>query len=69
MTTRSMEVALGFVEQTDIIEVRPMEEAHAITLFEKKLGNQSDSKDIVELVAALEFMPLAIVQAAAYILQ
>jgi hypothetical protein len=69
MTTRSREVALRLVEQNDIIEVEPMDEAHAMALFKKKLGIQGDSKDIAELTAALEFMPLAIIQAAAYISQ
>jgi tetratricopeptide (TPR) repeat protein len=72
MTSRSRGIALMLVEQNDIITVEPMDEAHAVTLFEKKLGMQSDSKDIAELAelaAALEFMPLAIVQAAAYIAQ
>jgi hypothetical protein len=44
-----------------------MDEAHALALFGKKLGVQEDSNDIAKLAAALEFMPLAIVQAAAYI--
>lgn len=48
------------VVPSDIIDVQPMEEAHAITLFEKKLEKQSDSKDAVELVGALEFMLLTI---------
>ena len=46
-----------------------MDEAHAVALFERKLSTQSDQEDTVELVAALEFMPLAVVQAAAYINQ
>jgi hypothetical protein len=69
MTTRSMEVALRLVEQNDIIKIEPMDEEHAVMLFEKKLGKQGDSKDIAELALALEFIPLAIVQAAAYISQ
>jgi hypothetical protein len=69
MTTRSREVALKLVEQNDIVVVEPMDEVHAIALFEKKLGMQSNSIDIAELAAALEFMPLAIVQAAAHISQ
>lgn len=44
-----------------------MDEAHAVALFERKLSTKSDREDTVELVAALEFMPLAVVQAAAYI--
>ena len=57
------------VEQSDIIAVEPMDEAHALALFEKKLGKQGESQDVAELAATLEFMPLAIVQAAAYISQ
>jgi tetratricopeptide (TPR) repeat protein len=69
MTTRTREVALKLVEQRDIITVEPMDEAHAVTLLEKKLGMRGDGNDIAELVGALDFMPLAIVQAAAYIMQ
>ena len=69
ITTRSKGIALKLVEEREIIAVEPMAESHAITLFEKKLGVLGDSNDIAQLVAALEFMPLAIVQAAAYISQ
>jgi hypothetical protein len=69
ITSRSEEAALELVEKSDIIKVEPMDGAHAVTLFEKKLGEPNDCKDTVELVAALEYMPLAIVQAAAYISQ
>ena len=69
ITSRSKEATLKLVEKNDIIEVEPMDGAHALALFEKKLGEPSDSKDIAELTAALEYMPLAIVQAAAYISQ
>ena len=57
------------MEQSDIIAVEPMDKAHGLALFEKKLGEQGNSTDMTELAAALEFMPLAIVQAAAYITQ
>ena len=67
ITTRNKNVASGIVEDNDIIEVRPMEESHALALFERKLGMQANGKATRELAAALEFMPLAIVQAAAYI--
>jgi len=69
ITSRSREAALKLVEQSDIIAVEPMNEAHALALFERKLGKQGDSTDVAKLAAALEFMPLAIVQAAAYISQ
>ncbi|PQE27730.1 hypothetical protein CJF31_00009955 [Rutstroemia sp. NJR-2017a BVV2] len=69
ITTRSKSAALKLVEQRDIITVEPMGEVDAQGLLEKKLGRSNESNDAVELVAALEFMPLAIVQAAAYICQ
>ena len=69
VTTRARAAALKLVEESDIIAVLPMEELHALALLEKKLGVQGTSDGTSELVAALEFMPLAIVQAAAYITQ
>jgi len=62
-------VAAKIVEERDIITIEPMDQIHAQTLFEKKLGKQENQEDITELITALEFMPLAIVQAAAYIKQ
>jgi hypothetical protein len=62
-------VALKLVEQRDIIGIEPMTRADALKLVAKKLGGDDDSEDVVELAAVLEFMPLAIVQAAAYISQ
>ncbi|KAK7177600.1 TPR domain protein (kinesin light chain) [Paraphaeosphaeria sporulosa] len=69
ITTRNQEAALKLVEQRDIVTVETMDETQALALFEKKLGVQGDSNDVAELAAALEYMPLAIVQAAAYISQ
>ena len=69
VTTRNKEAALKLVNQRDIVLVEPMDEAQALALFQKKLGAQGDSGDVAELAAALEYMPLAIVQAAAYIVQ
>jgi hypothetical protein len=69
VTTRNKEAARKLVEQRDIISVEPMDEAQALALFKKKLGAQGESGDVAVLAAALEHMPLAIVQAAAYISQ
>jgi tetratricopeptide (TPR) repeat protein len=66
ITSRTKGAALKLVEESDMIAVEPMEESHAAALFKKKLGH-SDTEGIADLVRALEFMPLAIVQAAAYI--
>lgn len=67
MATRSRSVASRIVDDSDIIAVNPMDESQASALMEKKLGMQANREDILKLTEALEFMPLAIVQAAAYI--
>ncbi|MCJ1251979.1 hypothetical protein MMC30_009217 [Trapelia coarctata] len=69
ITTRNKLAALKLVEERDIIVVEPMKPADALTLLQKKLGNQDNSNEVSKLAALLEFMPLAIVQAAAYISQ
>ena len=67
ITTRNKEAALKLIEKRDTIAVEPMNKANAVALFEKKLGTQADNGEVVKLAAALEYMPLAIVQAAAFI--
>lgn len=73
VTTRSRNVALQLVEQRDIIAIEPMDKRDALALLHRKLGQQDSSEEVIEevikLAAALEFMPLAMVQAAAYISQ
>jgi hypothetical protein len=73
VTTRNKEAALKLVELRDIIVVEPMDKSQAIKLCEKKLGAQDSSlynrTDAAKLAAALDYMPLAIVQAVAYILR
>ncbi|OCK76426.1 HET-domain-containing protein [Lepidopterella palustris CBS 459.81] len=69
VTTRTKSVALKLVEESDIIPIQPMNGIAAEALLEKKLGEQVDKDYTAKLAATLEFMPLAIVQAAAYIRQ
>ncbi|KAL5373074.1 hypothetical protein DPSP01_012980 [Paraphaeosphaeria sporulosa] len=69
ITTRNMEAALTLVEYRGIVSVEPMDRVQALALFEKKLRVQGVDSDVDELAAALEYMPLAIVQSAAYISQ
>jgi len=69
ITTRNKEAALRLVEQRDIVFVEPMDKAQAQALLEKKLEAQEDNSRVAELAAMLEYMPLAVVQAAAYISQ
>ncbi|KAM0168838.1 hypothetical protein ACHAPF_010602 [Botrytis cinerea] len=67
VTTRSRDAALKLVEQRDIIAIGPMGMVEALALVEKKLEKCDNDDNTAELVEALEFMPLAIVQAASYI--
>jgi hypothetical protein len=69
VTTRNKEAALKLVEPRDVVSVEPMDETQALALFGKKLEAQGDNSNVAELAAVLEYMPLAIVQAAAYISQ
>jgi hypothetical protein len=46
-----------------------MAKSHPLVLFKKKLGVLGDSSNIADLAAALDFMPLAIMQAAVYVTQ
>jgi hypothetical protein len=72
VTTRNREAALQLVEQRDIIALNPMNALQAQTLLAKKLGVQAASgnaAELTELARELEHMPLALVQAAAYISQ
>ncbi|KAK3935041.1 hypothetical protein QBC46DRAFT_398461 [Diplogelasinospora grovesii] len=50
-----------------MIEVGPMARRDALTLLERKLGSLPDKDVAANLVQALDFVPLAISQAAAYI--
>jgi hypothetical protein len=67
ITTRSRDAACKLVERRYMIAIDPMDSADAPALFTKKVGEHDDENTVVELVTALEYMPLAIVQAAACI--
>jgi hypothetical protein len=69
ITTRTRSVAIKLVEPRDVIVVDPMINTDAIALLKKKLDGLTDDHDLEELASILEYMPLAIVQAAAYIQQ
>jgi hypothetical protein len=60
-------VATKLVEPRDVIMVDPMTDTDARTLLGKKLDKPVDEHDLEELASKLEYMPLANVQAAAYI--
>ncbi|KAJ3494312.1 hypothetical protein NLG97_g4162 [Lecanicillium saksenae] len=69
ITSRSKGAALELVEDSNIITIDPMTEKDALRLFQKKLGSSHDELCTDKLAATLEYMPLAIIQAAAYVVQ
>jgi tetratricopeptide (TPR) repeat protein len=70
VTSRSRNVAYRLVgRDPDIIKVKPMGREHALSLLYIKLPESRDTTDSAELVRTLDYMPLAITQAAAYICQ
>jgi hypothetical protein len=69
ITTRTRSVATTLVEARDAIVVNPMNDTDAVTLLKKKLDKPTRDSDLQELAQILEYMLLAIVQAAAYIQQ
>jgi tetratricopeptide (TPR) repeat protein len=68
-TTRSRSVALKVVGVNDIVMVKPMERKHALALLEKKLGDEYTLEKGSQLAKELDFIPLAMVQAASYIIR
>jgi tetratricopeptide (TPR) repeat protein len=65
ITTRSRKEALKLVYESQVVDVQAMSKGEAEALLERKLGEASP--DDRSLVTALDCMPLAIAQAAAYI--
>jgi hypothetical protein len=64
--SRSTPAAEKLVARSAIVSVKPMSKEQATTLLQKKLGPHAENE---ALAAALEYMPLAIAQAVAYIQQ
>ena len=70
VTSRSRDAAFRLTgSDKDIIGIEPMNERHALDLFTKKIQGEFDDGDATGLLQALDYMPLAISQAAAYINQ
>ena len=67
ITTRSRAVASELVDEQNTLVLQPMKQSEALALAERKMGQSSDATVLRKLVNALEYMPLAIAQAAAYI--
>ena len=69
VTSRTTDAALKVVERRAVIAVEPMGAEHAVQLLGKKLDCEYTLDEALELTMALDHMPLAINQAAAYISQ
>ncbi|KAJ4367082.1 hypothetical protein N0V83_007612 [Neocucurbitaria cava] len=70
VTSRTKHAAVKLVEDNDMIPIEAMHHEAAHALLRKKLGDEADlanDGDIAKLAKALEYMPLALVQAGAYI--
>ncbi|KAJ5367172.1 hypothetical protein N7541_001113 [Penicillium brevicompactum] len=67
ITSRSRDAALKMVDHKGLLEVKSMERFEALELLQRKLENSEERQASQTLVNALEFMPLAIVQAASYV--
>jgi tetratricopeptide (TPR) repeat protein len=68
ITSRTQTVAWKLVgNNSSIFEVKPMDTDHALALLEKKLGSDIPRDEALRLIDALDYMPLALSQAAAFI--
>ncbi|KAJ5164408.1 kinesin [Penicillium coprophilum] len=65
LTTRNKQSAWKVVNDSNVVHIEP-DELHARALIHKKLRLQESEEDIRSLAETLEYMPLAIVQAVAY---
>lgn len=70
ITSRSREAAFELVgEDEHILRVEPMSDHYALALFRRKLQGEDNRDEVLKLLRNLDYMPLAISQAAAYIRQ
>ncbi|KAL8635112.1 MAG: hypothetical protein Q9228_007366 [Teloschistes exilis] len=68
ITSRSRDVARRLTGRGDcLVEVKPMDKGEALALLQKRLSFNASEHNAIELLEALDQMPLAITQAAAYI--
>ncbi|KAF2727510.1 hypothetical protein EJ04DRAFT_538910 [Polyplosphaeria fusca] len=67
VTSRTERATSCLVEDGDVFHIKPMQKGDAQALLHRKLGDKVEKSGTMELVTALERIPLALVQAAAYI--
>ncbi|PSN64462.1 TPR-like protein [Corynespora cassiicola Philippines] len=70
LTSRNRDIAQRLIgEPQNIIGIEPMNSTDAVTLLRGIVGENKDQDNLEQLAAALEFMPLAIIQARAFLNQ
>lgn len=69
VTSRTTEAAKQLVDWREIIPVKAMDEDQAVSLLRNKMGAGYTKQNALQLAQELDFMPLALTQAAAYICQ
>lgn len=69
VTSRSRRAAVRLGCWEDFILIEPMKEEQALALLRTKLGEWYIEESALQLAQAVEFMPLALAQAAAYMCQ
>jgi tetratricopeptide (TPR) repeat protein len=67
ITTRNMQVGSRLMKGKRPIEVGKMDENESIQLLRQGLQGDESTEDLLQLSSRLEFLPLALVQAAAFI--
>ncbi|KAM0321624.1 hypothetical protein ACHAPQ_009339 [Fusarium lateritium] len=66
-TTRSREVAFDMLKQMCPIMVKQMDEDEGLNLATKRLPRDTPKNQVIQMLRLLEFIPLAITQASAFI--
>lgn len=69
LTSRDKTAVYNFVSEDSVVEVIPMDTKQAEMLLQKKLGALCGPTDYGRLAKALDFIPLALSQAASFIRQ
>lgn len=68
LTTRNKQVASKFApNRQHVLHVRAFEDSESVNLLKAKIGDQFGDDDYIRLANALDHVPLALVQAAAFI--
>ncbi len=67
VTTRNKQAGLGIAKGTHLIEVQEMDDIDSEKLLRTKLTGDPTSSELLTLLSRLEYLPLALIQAAAFI--